>query len=102
MRDDGGGQDLDGQAPDRGSGGRFELLEPPGGWGRPVAVTVEDAAELLAEDLARVAAAAAVVEPYTHNDGSHRWSLRELERELGRRKRSGAGSAWRGRSIRQG
>jgi hypothetical protein len=97
---DHGGRVLDGQAPDRGAG-RFEL-EPAGGWGRPVAVTVEDAAEMLAVPLGRVAAAAERVAPYRHQDGSSRWSLRELERELGRRKRSGPGSAWRGRSIRQG
>jgi hypothetical protein len=49
----------------------------------PVAVTLERAAELLGADPARVAAAAVHLSPYIHRDGSLRWSLRELARELG-------------------
>jgi hypothetical protein len=50
---------------------------------RPVATTLERAAELLGAEVAAVAAAAAGLRPYTHRDGSPRWSLRELARELG-------------------
>jgi hypothetical protein len=92
-----GGQDRDGPALD-GDGGRprfADLTEPAGGWGRPVAVTLPDAAELLAEDLARVEQAAAAVEPYRHANGSPRWSVMLLERELGRQPATSQGSSWR-------
>jgi hypothetical protein len=75
----------DGQVLDDGGPARFaDLTEPAGGWGRPIAATVEAAAELLAAPLGAVRAAAERVEPYRHADGSGRWSLRLLERELGR------------------
>jgi hypothetical protein len=74
--------------------GKFaDLLDPAGTYGRPVAATVEDAAELLGLPLRRVRQAAERVEPYRHADGSGRWSLRELEREVGRRRRGG--TPWR-------
>jgi hypothetical protein len=85
--------DDDGQVLDGGRPGFADLTEPAGGWGRPIAATVEDAAELLGLPLPRVAAAAARVTPYRHADGSGRWSVRELERELGQPGPHGSG--WR-------
>jgi hypothetical protein len=80
----------------RGPGAFAELGQPPGGWGRPVACTLQVASQLLGVPPAAVRKAAAKVEPYTHNDGSPRWSLAGLERALGR-KHTRRGSAWRGR-----
>jgi hypothetical protein len=85
-------------------GGRRRGRERPGGFeslqstaaGRPVACTLPAAAQLLGVPLPRVRQAAATLAPYTHQDGSPRWSVAELERALGC-KRGGAGSAWRGR-----
>jgi hypothetical protein len=81
--------------------GGFECLAPRG-LGRPVAVTLPAASELLGVPAARVRRAAEAVEPYTHANGSPRWSLMLLERALAQPKRTGAGSAWRGKSIHQG
>jgi hypothetical protein len=67
-----------------------DLTEPAGGYG-PLALPLPAAAELLGVPLTRVRAAAERVEPYVHTDGSGRWSLRLLERDLGRPKRSGRG-----------
>jgi hypothetical protein len=49
---------------------------------RPLAVTIDQAAELL--DIPRDMAArlARDVQPYRHRDGSARWPLRELARAL--------------------
>jgi hypothetical protein len=52
--------------------------------GRPVAAQLPVAAELLGVPLPRVLAASARVDPYRHADGSPRWSVKLLERELGR------------------
>jgi hypothetical protein len=46
------------------------------------AVTVAEAAELLAVPLRDVRRAASQVKPYRHADGSDRWPLRELARVL--------------------
>ena len=49
----------------------------------PLAVTLDQAAELLGKPVDEIQAAAAQVQPYTHHDGSPRWSLRELRIALG-------------------
>ena len=49
---------------------------------RPLAVTIDQAAELLAIPRPVAARLAAQVEPYRHADGSERWPLRELARVL--------------------
>ena len=54
--------------------------------GRPVAAPLPVVAELLGVPLGRVLIAAGRVEPYRHADGSPRWSVRELELALGRRR----------------
>jgi Ser/Thr protein kinase RdoA (MazF antagonist) len=94
MGDDDGGPGLDGQGP------RFlDLLDPTGARGRPVAAPLVAVAELLGEPLARVRAAAARVEPYQHAAGHPVWSVMLVERELGRRRPTGPGSAWRGQRV---
>jgi hypothetical protein len=62
---------------------RIELAGRDDRPGRPVAVTLADAAELLRVDPARVEQAAAAVEPYRHHDGTPRWSLAGLAGALG-------------------
>jgi hypothetical protein len=76
--------------------------QPPGGWGRPVACTLQAASQLLGVPPAAVRKAAAAVEPYRHANGTPRWSLMLLERALGQSKRGRVGDAWRGKSIRAG
>jgi hypothetical protein len=49
----------------------------------PVAVTIDQAAELLGVSVEQVEAAARQVEPYRHQDGTPRWSLFELKIALG-------------------
>jgi hypothetical protein len=51
-------------------------------YGRPVAATLPDCADYLGVPLERLRPVAAQVEPYRHLDGSPRWSLFLLEREL--------------------
>jgi hypothetical protein len=89
-----------------GHGPKFEALASRGGSGRPVACTLQTASQLLGVPVAQVRKAAGQVPPHLHANGSPRWSLNELERALGQRPRrgagSGAGSAWRGRSIQHG
>jgi hypothetical protein len=88
-----------GRAAGGGPAGGFESLTPPGGYGRPVAATIQAAAALLGVPAAQVRRAAERVEPYTHNDGSPRWSLMLLERQLSQqpkpRRGTGKGSPWR-------
>ena len=64
----------------------------------PLATTIAQAAELLDKPVAEIEAAAAQVEPYTHHDGTPRWSLRELRTILGlpvkKRKRRSKGGDW--------
>jgi hypothetical protein len=92
-------QDRGGAAGRRGGAGRGPKFQEVGRSpteGRPVACTLPAAARWLGTPLGRVREAAAGLEPYTHHDGSPRWSLAELERALGRKHTRG--SAWRGRS----
>lgn len=100
--DDDQGPAPPGQGRRRGQGGGFESLQPHGR-GRPVACTLPAAAQLLGVSPQRLRAAAQQVQPYTHHDGSPRWSVMLLERALGQKPRQGRGSgsssAWRGRSI---
>ena len=73
-----------------------ELLEPAGGWGRPIAAPLPDLAELPGvTDLALVERAAQAVEPYQHAKGYPVWSVMLVERALGRQRPTGPGSAWR-------
>jgi hypothetical protein len=50
--------------------------------GRPVAATLPECSRLLRVPVERLREVAARVEPYRHLDGSPRWSLYLLEREL--------------------
>ncbi len=50
--------------------------------GRPIAAPLEQCAELLGVDLARVHEVAVNVEPYIRADGRRVWSLMQLERQL--------------------
>jgi hypothetical protein len=50
--------------------------------GRPIAVPLDQCAELLGVDLASVRDVAANVEPYIRADGTKAWSLMQLERQL--------------------
>ena len=50
--------------------------------GRPIAVPLEQCAQLLGVDLATVHELAAKVEPYLRADGTRIWSLTQLERQL--------------------
>jgi hypothetical protein len=49
---------------------------------RPLAVTLDQAAELLDRSVSDVRRAAREVEPYWHANGTPRWPLRELARVL--------------------
>jgi hypothetical protein len=49
---------------------------------RPIAAPLEQCAELLGFDLARICELAANVEPYLRADGTRIWSLMQLERQL--------------------
>jgi hypothetical protein len=50
--------------------------------GRPVAATLPECSRLLRVPVERLREVAARVEPYRHLDGSPRWSLYLLEREI--------------------
>jgi hypothetical protein len=50
--------------------------------GRPIAVPLDQCAELLGVDLATVQELATNVEPYIRVDGTKVWSLMQLERQL--------------------
>jgi hypothetical protein len=60
----------------------LDWVETGAGPGRPLAVTVAEAAELLDVTIAEATRVAGAVQPYTHADGSYRWPLRELARAL--------------------
>jgi hypothetical protein len=64
----------------------------------PLAVALDQAAELLDKPIEQIQAAAAQVEPYQHHDGSPRWSLYELRIALGlpvkKRYRRSKGGTW--------
>jgi hypothetical protein len=51
-------------------------------YGHPVAATLPECSRLLKVPVERLREVAARIEPYRHLDGSPRWSLYLLEREL--------------------